>query len=125
MELELKKTCLDHYETGAEATWTQEETAETIVPDYCPDIARIITANGCVYLHSRELRDGKAELNGTVRLTVLYIPEKEGGIRTLDVNIPFTAESDRGSFAGCQSLLADTQIEFLETRHLNTYRQCH
>ena len=119
MELELKKTCLDHYETGAEATWTQEETAETIVPDYCPDIARIITANGCVYLHSRELRDGKAELNGTVRLTVLYIPEKEGGIRTLDVNIPFTAESDRGSFAGCQSLLADTQIEFLETRMLN------
>ena len=119
MELELKKTCLDHYETGGEATWTQEETAETIVPDYCPDIARIITANGCTYLHSRELRDGKVELSGTLRLTVLYIPEKEGGIRTLDVSIPFTAESDRGSFAGCQSLFADTQVEFLETRMLN------
>ena len=41
-------------------TLTQEETAETIVPDYCPDIARIIETDGRVFLHSRELRDGKA-----------------------------------------------------------------
>ena len=46
MELELKKTCLDAYETGGELTLTQEETAETIVPDYCPDIARIIETDG-------------------------------------------------------------------------------
>ena len=38
MELELKKTCLDAYEAGGEVTLTQEETAETIVPDYCPDL---------------------------------------------------------------------------------------
>ena len=42
MELELKKACLDAYDTGGELVQTQEETAETIVPDYCPDIARII-----------------------------------------------------------------------------------
>ena len=33
MELEVKKTCLDAYEAGGEVTLTQEETAETIVPD--------------------------------------------------------------------------------------------
>jgi len=38
MELELKKECLDTYELGEPQTLTQEETAETIVPDYCPDI---------------------------------------------------------------------------------------
>ena len=43
MELELKKECLDTYELGEPQTLTQEETAETIVPDYCPDIARIIS----------------------------------------------------------------------------------
>lgn len=119
MELELKRNRLEHYETGSELTWTQEETAETIVPDYCPDIARIIAANGCTYLHSRELREDHAELSGTICLTVLYVPEKEGGIRSLDINIPFTSKSERGSFAGSQILLADTQIEFLETRMLN------
>ena len=61
MELELKQACLDAYDTGGELVQTQEETAETIVPDYCPDIARIIETEGTVYLHSRELRDGRAD----------------------------------------------------------------
>ena len=34
MELELKCAQLGAYETGGELTLTQEETAETIVPDY-------------------------------------------------------------------------------------------
>ena len=61
MELELKKACFDAYEAAGELTLTQEETAETIVPDYCPDIARIIETTGKVFLHSREMRDGRAE----------------------------------------------------------------
>ena len=48
MELELKKACFDAYEAAGELTLTQEETAETIVPDYCPDIARIIETTGKV-----------------------------------------------------------------------------
>ena len=119
MDLELKKACLDAYETGGELTLTQEETAETIVPDYCPDIARIITTDGKVYIHSRELRDGKAEISGTVRVTVLYTPEAESGIRTLEFAIPFTAESDSRGLPGCTCLTADTETEFLETRMLN------
>ena len=66
MELELKKTTLDNYESSGEVTLTQEETTEVIVPDYCPDIARIIAADGKVYIHSRELRDGKATDHSTV-----------------------------------------------------------
>ena len=53
MELELNTASFDGYDTGAETTLTQEKTAETIVPDYCPDIARIITTEGMVCLHSR------------------------------------------------------------------------
>ena len=119
MELDLKKTSLDAYEAGGELVLTQEETAETIVPDYCPDIARIIETDGKVYLHSRELRDGKAELSGTVRVTVLYTPDGEGGIRTLEFAMPFTVESDSRSLPGCLYLTAETEPEFLETRMLN------
>lgn len=93
MELELKKACFDAYEAAGELTLTQEETAETIVPDYCPDIARIIETTGKVFLHSREMRDGRAEISGTVRVTVLYTPEGEGGIRTLEFAMPFTVET--------------------------------
>ncbi|MCI8573001.1 MAG: DUF3794 domain-containing protein [Oscillibacter sp.] len=119
MELELKRECLDTYETGGELTLTQEETAETIVPDYCPDIARIIETDGKVYLHSRELRDGKAELSGTVRVTVLYTPDGESGVRTLEFAMPFTMESDSRGLPGCQYVTAETETEFLEARMLN------
>ena len=119
MELELKKKCFDAYETGGELTVTQEETAETIVPDYCPDIARIIETEGKIYIHNRELRDGRAEITGTVRVTVLYTPDGESGIRTLEFAMPFTAESDGRGLTGCAAVLAETEPEFLETRMLN------
>ncbi|WP_352415991.1 DUF3794 and LysM peptidoglycan-binding domain-containing protein [Oscillibacter ruminantium] len=119
MELELKKARFDAYDVGGELTLTQEETAETIVPDYCPDIARIIDTEGKVYLHSRELREGKAEVSGTVRVTVLYTPDGESGVRTLDFAMPFSAESDAKAMPDCVALLAETEPEFLETRALN------
>lgn len=119
MELELKKTTLDNYEKSGELTLTQEETAEVIVPDYCPDIARIIAADGKVYIHNRELRDGKASVSGTVRVSVLYTPEGEGGIRTLEFAMPFSVESDSRGLDGCVFLDADTRTEFLESRMLN------
>ena len=119
MELELKKTTLDNYDSSGEVTLTQEETTEVIVPDYCPDIARIIAADGKVYIHSRELRDGKAAVAGTVRVTVLYTPDGEGGIRTLEFAMPFNAESDNRALADCVFLDADTHTEFLESRMLN------
>ena len=119
MELELKKTNLDNYEICGEVTLTQEETTEVIVPDYCPDIARIISADSKVYLHSRELRDGKASVSGTVRVTVLYTPDGESGIRTLEFAMPFNAESDSRTLADCVFLEADTRTEFLESRMLN------
>ena len=119
MELELKKTTLDNYESSGEVTLTQEETTEVIVPDYCPDIARIIAADGKVYIHSRELRDGKAAVAGTVRVTVLYTPDGEGGIRTLEFAMPFNAEGDNRALADCVFLDADTHTEFLESRMLN------
>ena len=115
----MKRAGLDAFEVGGELALTQEETTETIVPDYCPDIARIIETEGKVFLHSRELRDGKAEVSGTVRVTVLYTPDGESGIRTLEFAMPFTVESDNRAMAGCTYLTAETESEFLETRMLN------
>lgn len=119
MELELKKSCFDTYEIGGDVTLTHEETAETIVPDYCPDIARIIETDGTVCIHSREIREGRGEVSGTVRVTVLYIPDGEGGIRTLEFAIPFTAETEGRLLADCVHLIASVEAEGLETRMLN------
>lgn len=119
MELELKKESLDTYVSGGELVLTQEETAETIVPDYCPDIARIIHTSAAAYLRSQEVREGRAELSGTIQVTVLYTPDGESGVRALEVAMPFTVESDGRAFPDCQLLLAETEAEAPESRTLN------
>ena len=119
MELELKKHQFDTYEQGADLTLAHEETAETIVPDYCPDIARIIATEGSVCIHSRDLREGRGTVSGTVRVTVLYVPEGESGIRTLGFSMPFTAESEGRLLSDCACFTVFTETESLDTRMLN------
>ena len=117
MELELKKAGFDAYDTGAELTLTQEETAETIVPDYCPDIARIIDGEGRIFLHRREVSGGRGEVSGVVRVTLLYVPDGEGGIRSLVFSLPFAAQADGMGDAVC--LLATAELESMENRLTN------
>ena len=49
MELELKKEQFACYQALPQLSENREETTETIVPDYCPDIARIIETTGKVF----------------------------------------------------------------------------
>ena len=102
MDMELKRVTLEGYRCAAHMMFSQEETLESIVPDACPDIARIVSASGKVFLKDKELGEGTLRLNGTARVTVLYIPEGEDLPRSLEVAIPFQCVRDDPQFhAGC------------------------
>ncbi|MBR0282880.1 MAG: DUF3794 domain-containing protein [Oscillibacter sp.] len=119
MELELQTIGAETYESVGDITLTQEESAETIVPDYCPDMARVIATEGTVYLHGQELREGRAEVTGSVQVNILYTPDGESGVRTLELSLPFTAESDNRALSDCAEVSAETVAELLEARMLN------
>ena len=124
MDMELKRVTLEGYRCAGYTAFTQEETLESIVPDACPDIARIVAASGKIFLKDKELGEGTLRLTGTARVTVLYIPEgeeKEGKEvpRTLEVSIPFQCVRDDPKFhAGCP-VLADLQAPSADARTLN------
>lgn len=104
MELELRHTTLEGFQTVLERTVVQEETAEGIVPDVCPDMMRIVDACGQVFLTGRELSAGSLRVTGTVRATVLYIPEGENGPRHMEVELPFACLlDDPGLHGGCRA----------------------
>lgn len=80
MELKLKKAGHDYYEGVAWPPFSCETMRESIVPDSCADIARIVDTTGLVCLTGRELTgDGRFCASGTVEVSVLYIPEKGDG----------------------------------------------
>lgn len=119
MELELQTTDIEAYEVADGLTLAQDESAETIVPDYCPDMARVIASEGAVFLHGQELREGRAQITGSVQVNILYAPDGESGVRALEVSLPFTAESADRALSDCEEVAAETVIESLETRTLN------
>ena len=119
MEFELKKETLRFYEFSTVSTAVHEEATETIVPDYCPDIARIIDADGKVFLRSKDIQGDKAIVTGSVKVTVLFTPEGENGIRNLEFALPFNTALTNKDFERCQCLFAHVSIQSIETKSLN------
>ena len=57
-------------------TLTHEENLETAIADYCPDMGRVVETCGQLCLRSVTAQGGGVELQGTVRVTVLYTSEE-------------------------------------------------
>ena len=62
-------------------------------------------------------KESTISVTGTVRVTVLYTPENESGVRALEFAMPFSAQGE--GLAGCAHVVVETEIELLESRMLN------
>lgn len=99
MELELQKEHFTAYQPQSQVCDTHEETMETIVPDYCPDVARIVDASGCLFLKSKEVTESKVNVSGSVKMTILYLGEDSPTLRSLEYTIPLEYGIE-GKFSG-------------------------
>lgn len=117
MELELQKERFEGYRSGAPLLLTDEKTAETIVPDYSPDIARIVEVSACLLLRGRSIADGKLMASGSVKLTLLYMGEDTPGLRALEYSIPFEQSANLPN--GCENAAVEGRVCDVEARLLN------
>ena len=119
MDLELKRDIVTCYERISEHTVTQEETQETIVPDACPDILRIIDVCGQILLNEKRSEEGQAIISGTVLTTVLYHPEGEQGIRRMETRLPFVCRQDINTLHTTGTIHARCSLLGVDARILN------
>ena len=118
MELKLQKADHEYYETLRFAPFPCETMRENIVPDSCGDIARIVDTTGTVCLTGREMTgDGRFCASGNVEVSVLYIPEKEEGLRSLHFQLPFQCYGE-GQGDG-ENLDICGELRSIDTRILN------
>ena len=94
MELELKKEQFACCRALPPLNDTHEETAETIVPDYLPDIGRIVDVCGCLLLRSREIVNGRASVSGLLRMMLLYVAEDGQGLKSFAYTLPLEHTMD-------------------------------
>lgn len=120
MECKLTRSGHDYYEPLRWPSFSCETMRESIVPDSCPDIARIIDTVGAVYLTGRELTgDGRCSASGSVDVAVLYIPEKGEGPRVLRFQLPFQCYGDSLGTGECDFLDIRGELRGIDTRALN------
>ena len=93
MELELRQDYISCWDTVHHTVVNQEETAEMIVPDACPDILQILDGEGKIFLQRKEAAEGRGEFSGLIKVCVLYRPERGGGIRSMEAVLPFACSA--------------------------------
>jgi len=118
MELELKKESCVFYDTGFNLTGTREETYDAIVPDALPDILRIVESHGMALIGSRELRDGRLVVGGSIRAGVIYVPESGNGLEHIELTIPFSHTFDLHSDQN-GVLLCSAEVQSIDSRTIN------
>ena len=75
MELEFELDSFRYYDKLADMTLCQEETLESIVPDACPDILRIVDVWGESEVGEKYVKENYAIVSGNIRAVILYQPE--------------------------------------------------
>ena len=117
--MEFERDTIISYETVAEVTLCQEETLESIVPDACPDILRIVDVCGQATISGKQAREGSAQVTGMVRASILYQPEGGGGLRRMEAGLPFTCQAEAPGLTERGTVFARPRLRSAEARALN------
>lgn len=119
MELKLEQEHISGYEMVLDTGVYQEETLETIVPDACPDILRIVDAGGQICLSGKNVYDGGLSVSGTVKGWVLYQPEDREDLCRVAVQMPFTAQVEVSGLQTRGQCVVTPCLRGLDARALN------
>ncbi len=76
-------------------------------------------ASGCLFLRSREIADGKAQVSGTVRMTLLYVAEDAQGMKSFEYTLPLDETIEGRALSGSADSCLDGRLCSCEVRMLN------
>lgn len=119
MEANLKKSGFASYDHVYSRSLRKEETQDCVVPDTMPDIAELATTCGSVLIRSKDVGEGRVRVEANVPAKVSFLPEGEGPICCLDVNIPFYFSAEDAAIREGNLCVAELKLRALETRVLN------
>ena len=120
MELVFESSPCAYLRRIVHETRTQEQTADVIVPDSCPDVERIVYASASAIVRSKECRAGSVVVSGGLRSSALYVPEGEQMPRVLDAYIPFSIRVDHPALTEQSQIVLTCGVAGAEARMLNS-----
>ena len=119
MELDLQMQKISCYQAKKAMIEVYEESSENIIPDYCPDIARVVDAAACVFVRKYERVDDRIIVHGTTKVNLLYMAEGGAGLKSFEFSLPLENTLDLHLEEQCSVFSITAAISALEVRPLN------
>lgn len=61
------------------------------LPDYCPDIEKILRCRITPKIYNRNISGGQLQIEGNSIISILYVDSEKGAVRACEQSIPFSA----------------------------------
>lgn len=90
MEYIPEKTNVNIREKIFEGASEQPVDLEMCLPDYCPDVERILKCRICPSVTSKSLTGGSLDVEGTVTVHLYYLDSKKKAVRYCEHGVPFS-----------------------------------
>ena len=94
MEMNTMYTQINSYSTGGEITTEQAFDGEYTLPDFCPDIGKILNFTLTPYIQSTTQNGSKATIDGIVKVRVLYRSTENNEMRSYMLTSSFSKNID-------------------------------
>ena len=98
-----------------EDTVIKEVSAEYNLPDYLPDVSRILRADAGVCRAGKYINGSSLEYDGSVTFSVIY-STADGIIKAADFSSDYSGSVTIGDFSGDCSVDADTELDSVTVR---------
>lgn len=120
MELTFQTLPMRYLGNTFHGSQSQEQTAEVIVPDSCPDVSRIVYASASVIVRGKECRTGGVLVSGGVRVSALCVPEDDSGARTLESYLPFSLRIEHPAVTEQTQAVVTAFVRQIDARLVNS-----
>lgn len=120
MEATWKTDLLEYLKLVLDTSLSQEETRESIVPDAYPDMQAIVDVEGNITLKSKEAGSGRVSVSGNVSANVLYLPEGERTLKSIELQIPFTTGYDAHEITDDTEICVRAKLGSIDARMINS-----
>ncbi len=122
MEYLLKKDSCSVCETVFDGTAEQPVDLDFSLPDYCPDIERILKCRILPSVTSKSISGDRLDVDGVAVIKLLYLDSKKQAIRCCEHTSPFSCSFNIKSASQDMTAVVRLRVDYLNCRALSPRR---
>lgn len=122
MEFENIRETLYDFRPIFNGTSEQPIDLDVSLPDYCPDISRILKCHAVPQITSRMVVGDRLTVEGSTMIRIFYADEEKDALRCCELNSAFSADFSLRTVPEQYVVFTDTKVDFMNCRAVTKRR---